>query len=63
MKKEAIVLAKKIRSLDIWNLQLLREFCTLPDSARRSSVQTVKPLKAWYIKPLPFWVYQSTKEV
>lgn len=29
MKKEAIVLAKKIRSLDIWDLQLLREFCTL----------------------------------
>lgn len=29
MKREAIVLAKKIRSLDIWDLKLLREFCTL----------------------------------
>lgn len=29
MKREAIVLAKKIRSLDIWDLQLLREFCTI----------------------------------
>ena len=29
MKKEAIILAKKIRSLDVWDSQLLREFCTL----------------------------------
>ena len=35
----------------------------LPDLVRLSSVQTVKPLKAWYIKPLPFWVYQSTNAV
>lgn len=29
MKKEAIALAKKIRFLDVWDIQLLREFCTL----------------------------------
>lgn len=28
MKKEAIALAEKIRSLDVWDSQLLREFCT-----------------------------------
>lgn len=29
MKKEAIALAEKIRSLDAWDFQLLQEFCTL----------------------------------
>lgn len=29
MKKEATVLAEKIRSLDVWDSQLLQEFCTL----------------------------------